>query len=706
MPSDLARLRPWKFRRLLIQAVVLPLVLVGILAAVFSIQIKSLISAGHWLEHTNEVIAVANHVQRLIVDSETGVRGFLLSRDPIFLQPFTEAQQVLSAEFESLARLVADNPVQAAAVEQLRKTYLTWNQTNQDRLDTADAGNFSRQIPLLRLRKNLMDRLRGEFRTFIDEEVRLRKERQKSTQDAAAWALFGGGGAALILGIVLAFLVKGWLVRSSDDYEAVLSSVNEAREWLATTLSSIGDAVIVAHVDGTVAFLNTIAENLTEWKREEAVGRPLVEVFNIVNMHSRLVVDNPVAEVIRRGVIVGLANHTVVIGRNGAESCIEDSAAPIRDAKGVMLGVVLVFRDVTESYRVKRELEESENRFRRLSDAAPVLIWTSNPSKSFDWLNAQWVSFTGVAVEEGLGEGWLRSVHPADRDRVLAAYRLGFDAREPFRMEYRLRRSDGVYRWMLDSASPRSGSQGEFMGYVGSLIDIDEQKRAIEGRDQFLSVASHELRTPLTSLKLETQMRKRGMAQGKVYSDTQWTALLEGYDRQILRLTRLIDDMLDISRIHSGKLSLQRTRFDLAEMAEEVVERTRPQFDAAGVAVTTALDRGVLGDWDRFRMEQVLTNLLSNAIKYGNKRPVTVEVSRKDGQAFLQVSDGGHGIDPVDQNRIFDRFERVGDPDSASGLGLGLFIVREILSLHRGTIRVASELNRGSKFTVSVPLPT
>jgi PAS domain S-box-containing protein len=430
----------------------------------------------------------------------------------------------------------------------------------------------------------------------------------------------------------------------------------------------------------------------------------LAEVFKIINMYSRQVVDNPVEEVIRRGVIVGLANHTVVIGRNGAEACIEDSAAPIRDENGVMLGVVLVFRDVTDSYRVKRELEESENRFRRLADAAPVLIWTSAPDKSLDWLNAQWVAFTGISFEEGSGEGWLRAVHPDDRQRAHETYVTAFNAREPFRTEYRLRRHDGVYRWVLDSGSPRRGPQGEFMGYVGSCIDIDEQKRAIEGRDQFLSVASHELRTPLTSLKLETQMRKRGLVQGKNYSHEQWNSLLDGYDRQILRLTRLIDDMLDISRIHSGKLSLQPSRFELSEMVEDVVERTRPQFDAAGIKVSSELQNSVQGDWDRFRMEQVLTNLLSNGIKYGGGSALRIEVSSADGFGILRVSDSGQGIEPADQKRIFDRFERVGDSDSASGLGLGLFIVREILSLHRGTISVESQVGRGSTFTVTVPL--
>lgn len=233
-----------------------------------------------------------------------------------------------------------------------------------------------------------------------------------------------------------------------------------------------------------------------------------------------------------------------------------------------------------------------------------------------------------------------------------------------------------------------------------------DANEAVAARDDFLSICSHELRTPLTSLKLQTQLTRR-MAD----KDPQFTLspeklrhFLSTTNMQVDRLIRLVEDMLDISRIRAGKLSLQPEAVSLRGLVQEVTERFSPQLAVSGSTLSLHLDQDVTGHWDKFRLEQVLVNLLSNAVKYGAGKPIDIYLSQKDGTAILEVADQGIGIQAESQTRIFERFERAVSKQNISGLGLGLFIVRQILEAHGGNISVASELGKGARFIVRLPL--
>ena len=226
------------------------------------------------------------------------------------------------------------------------------------------------------------------------------------------------------------------------------------KELLATTLTSIGDAVIVTDDQGEVTFLNSEAERLTGWSSDGASRRPLNEIFHIINEQTRQPVENPVEKVIRVGGVVGLANHTVLIAKDGREIPIDDSAAPIRQPGGPLFGVVLVFRDFTERKLAEQALREREERFHTMADNAPVMIWVSGTDKLCTWFNKQWLEFTGRTMEQELGNGWAEGVHPDDFDRCLKTYVESFEARQAFKMEYRLRRHDGEWRWLLDNGTP------------------------------------------------------------------------------------------------------------------------------------------------------------------------------------------------------------------------------------------------------------
>jgi PAS domain S-box-containing protein len=233
-----------------------------------------------------------------------------------------------------------------------------------------------------------------------------------------------------------------------------------------------------------------------------------------------------------------------------------------------------------------------------------------------------------------------------------------------------------------------------------------ELERAVRARDEFLSIASHELRTPLTSLKLQTQMTKRSLEKEgpAALGPERIQKLVSNFDRQIDRITRLVEDMLDISRISTGKLTIAREQVNLCDLLRDLVERHAPLFEEKQVQVSLQCEGLIIGHWDQFRIEQVVSNLLTNAARYGESRPVEITAAREGEFAVLRVVDHGRGIAAENQERIFGRFERAVASDDISGLGLGLYIVRSIVEMHGGSIVVASELGHGAIFTVRLPL--
>ncbi len=232
-----------------------------------------------------------------------------------------------------------------------------------------------------------------------------------------------------------------------------------------------------------------------------------------------------------------------------------------------------------------------------------------------------------------------------------------------------------------------------------------ELQQAVQIRDEFMSIASHELKTPLTSLMLQSQMRKRNLrkADPAAFTLERLAKMFDTDERQIQRITRLIDDMLDISRISSGKLSMNIEQFDLCELIRDLVERSSEQFVAAGCLVKFEVCQSAVGSWDRFRIEQVVMNLLTNAMRYGAGKPIVIRVKLDQDRARIVVHNQGRGIAKEDHERIFQRFERAVSGNEISGLGLGLYIVRQIMEAHHGSIRVESELDQGATFIVELP---
>jgi signal transduction histidine kinase len=233
-----------------------------------------------------------------------------------------------------------------------------------------------------------------------------------------------------------------------------------------------------------------------------------------------------------------------------------------------------------------------------------------------------------------------------------------------------------------------------------------ELEQAVRMRDDFMSIVAHEVRTPLNGLILETQLRKMHLARDNAAAFTldKMHAMVDRDERQIKSLIRLIEDMLDVSRIRTGKLSIRPSRFDLVQLVSNLLQNFASQIEAAETEVSFTAPAPVEGNWDEFRIEQVVTNLLTNALRYGGRSPIQVRVYREGDEARVEVQDHGIGISQENQKRIFQQFERVSAKTVVAGLGLGLFISEQIVAAHGGSIVVESEINEGAQFRVCLPI--
>jgi two-component system CheB/CheR fusion protein len=391
----------------------------------------------------------------------------------------------------------------------------------------------------------------------------------------------------------------------------------------------------------------------------------------------------------------------------------------VLDGEGKPYGIYIHAIDVTQKVLSKRLIEEAQGKLQVALKSAHMGTWDLNPQNyQVRWSERTNELFGVEELDELPLEKALAQIHPQDSARVQNAIQKALDpaGNGEYKIEYRVMKKDGDYRWLslmgqtyfIETEAGRVATN-----FSGVVFDVTEQKhaeaeliRAVQSRDEFLSIASHELKTPLTSLKMQSQLRKRYAIRGDsdTFTKEKLIAMAKNDDDQINRINRLIDDMLDITRINSGKLSITHEEVPARELLNDVVNRFLTVTPEAGSTITIERCEDFIGTWDRFRVDQVITNLVTNAIKYGAGKPIAVTAFSRNGWAIFQVKDQGIGISKADQERIFGQFERAIHKNEISGLGLGLYIVKQIVESHRGKISVDSELSKGSTFTVELPL--
>ncbi|GCE46112.1 PAS domain S-box-containing protein [Thermosporothrix hazakensis] len=359
-------------------------------------------------------------------------------------------------------------------------------------------------------------------------------------------------------------------------------------------------------------------------------------------------------------------------------------------------------RDITERKQAEKALRKAEARLRFLAESMPQKVFIARPDGSIDYVNPQWYDFTGLPAEELLGWSWLQCLHPDDKEATLQSWLHSLKSGEPLEIEHRFRRANGVYCWHISRAIPIRDDTGQITTWIGSTTDIDEQKQLEERKNAFISMASHELKTPVTSLKGFTQILQRRLGKN---ADSQTLMFLNRMDSQLKKLTALITDLLDISKIEIGKLSFHKEPLDLDTLVQETVQNVQEISSTHHIQLQGSTNARIYGDRDR--LEQVLINLLTNAMKYSpHADTVIIRLDRQDNKARIAVQDFGIGIAPEHHHNIFDRFYRVIDSEEQTypGLGIGLYITRTIIERHEGQLWLESQKDKGSTFYVTLPL--
>jgi PAS domain S-box-containing protein len=467
-----------------------------------------------------------------------------------------------------------------------------------------------------------------------------------------------------------------------------LRQAQEARLRYAAIVESSNDAIVSKNLDGIIVSWNAATERLFGYSSAEAVGRPIT-----ILIPSELRDEESV--LFQRLRVGGRVEHyeTVRIAKSGMRVPVSLTISQVIDSVGKIIGFSQIARDITDRKRAEQVLRESEERFRLVADTAPVLIWMSGTDKLCNFFNQGWLNFTGRTLEEEIGEGWVSDVYPDDVQRCLEIYSVSFDARIDFEMEYRLRRFDGEYRWVVDYGVPRFESDGTFCGYIGSCVDITERKssaeslKALTGR---LIHAQEEERTriardlhddfsqrlALQCIELE-QLRKT-LPESETEGRARLLAVLKGAKGMSADIRSLSHEL------HSSRLEYIGLLPALSGLCKEIAEKYKIEVRFSG----SELPIGVPKDLTLclFRVTQ---EALRNIVKHSQANTANVELRLKANGVDLRVTDNGRGFD---------------SGASDLGAGIGLIGMTERLRLVGGKLTIRSKPMSGTEILAEVPL--
>ncbi|HWO42507.1 MAG TPA: PAS domain S-box protein [Candidatus Eisenbacteria bacterium] len=523
---------------------------------------------------------------------------------------------------------------------------------------------------------------------------------------AAAKAIGGGEPARVPLGHHVEEVAD--LSRAIEEAAAAVRTREEAQGQLAAIVEASTDAMISFSLEGAILTWNQAAARLFGYSAEEIQGK---RVSLIVPEDRSEESADLRARVSRGESIAGF--ETVRLKKRGTLFDVAISMSPIRSPDGRVTGIAEIVRDISQRKRAYEALRDSESRFSALAELVPQLVWSAAPEGAVDYLNHRWYEYTGFNPEQSLGWGWLEAIHPQQRDPVRARWQEALRTHNPVETELRLRCADGHYEWFLMRAVPLRDAGGGVTKWFGTCTEIEKQKRAAEAlqeadrrKDEFMAMLGHELRNPLGVVSTVTQLLHRKM------SDVEdLVELREMIERQVRHMSRLIDDLLDVSRIARGRIQLNKQACNLTEVVNETVTDYRSGLEAQGLCVEVQLPEHAL--WvmgDRTRLAQVIGNVLHNAGKFtdaGGMITVRLGADGNDRFAVLTIADTGRGMDSETLAHAFDSFSQAdhGIDRRSGGLGLGLALVKGLIELHGGEVRAFSEgLGRGTEIAIRLPL--
>jgi PAS domain S-box-containing protein len=675
--------------------------------------------AADWAERSRTLVERLHSLMSQLKDAETGQRGYLLTGDLRYLEPYTAALPKIEALRGELATAAAARPDEVrrlSALVGMRLAELA--QTIQVR----QSGRAAEAVALVQTDrgKEAMDTIRALVADLVAmENAELKKREDDVARHGYRTRIVVLAGAVLLA--LLLWLTSSrvsHLVRAQEGLIADLAHLKEeearGHAALATTLRSIGDAVITTDVMGRVKFMNPVAEALTGWSEAAAQQRPLPEVFRIVNETTRQEVENPASKVLRDGIVVGLANHTILLSRDGRQIPIDDSGAPIPGESGAVSGVVLVFRDVTQRRQTQRDLEERERRYRLLFEANPWPMWVyDTDGLAFLAVNEAATRRYGYSREEFL-QMTLRDIRPPEDVPALLANVAQPDRELHTDGPWRHRRKDGSLLHVEITSHPIQFGKAKaclvLVNDITARMKLEDQLRQaqkLEAVGQLAGGIAHDFNNLLTVVEGYAEL---------VYGDLPATDPSRESVQEILvaaqRAASLTRQLLAFSR----RQLLQPIRLNLnANVASTHGMLNR--LLGENIEVTAELAEGL---WDVHadpgQIDQILLNLAVNArdaMESGGRltiRTANVELGGSDSEVLdaavgryvrLSLTDTGHGMDPETQSHIFEPFFTT--KEIGRGTGLGLSTVYGIVKQSGGYIRVESEPGKGSTFSIFLP---
>ncbi|HEX7038012.1 MAG TPA: PAS domain S-box protein [Pseudomonadales bacterium] len=481
----------------------------------------------------------------------------------------------------------------------------------------------------------------------------------------------------------------------------------EDRGALAAIIEASDDAIISKDLQGTVRSWNPGAERLFGYSAEEVIGRSIRLIVPPELWQQELEILGRLA----RGERVRHFD-TVRLTRTGRRLHISLSVSPIVDERGNVIGASKIARDITERKRAEAALRFSEERFRELADNIDQFAWTCDEHGNATWYNRRWYDYTGATVDEMRHGDWRRFHDPELVDGIMARFRKCVASGEPWEDTFPLLGRDGRWRWFLTRATPIRDENGRVVRWFGTNTDITEQRlleqelvAADRRKDEFLATLAHELRNPLAPIRNALEvLNVAGDDAAKI------VRAREIIDRQTRHMVRLVDDLLDVSRITRDRLELRRSTVDLNAVVEQALDVQRAQLEEKALDLNLDLPpHPVTLQGDPVRLAQIVSNLLSNAVRYTPSRGrIAVTVEEQGPDILLRVSDTGAGIPPDQLHAIFEMFTQIKDHHNVQGgLGVGLTLVKRLVELHGGTVEAFSAgPGEGSEFLVRLPAGT
>ncbi len=670
-----------------------------------------------------------NRLLALLTDAETGQRGFIITGSEQYLEPYNIAQIELPGLIAEIEAHSSTRPIFHARLPDLKNLI---QQQQQELITTIELrrtqGFEAAQVIVLENQgKEHMDTIRQIVNGLLIRENNRALERASQTK----LNVLRSSVALAFATLIASAFVIGTMILTKRDVRRRDQTANELRnqrEWFAVTLASIGDAVLTTDTNGKISFMNHIASTITGWPEDQALGKSINEVAEIFDPITKQTLAHPVNTALEQEQIVTLSN-SVVMRQGNDYVAIEDSAAPIYDREQQVIGAVMVFRDVTERYRDEfgqRLLRTLHNKLASTIDLSQVLATSAAvPTPSFSTacglylvLDPDDEPMTSYSSADQALIDWhehqafapaIASGHAQIIDQGLPhGYQSAIII--PFKDQHQL--SGAIV--FLHAERDFDQTDFELAEELGQRMVLAleqahlyrQAQDAVRLRDVFLSIASHELKNPLTTLLGQSQLSLRRLERLN-YEDERLQRSLQAIEAQANRMNKMVTALLDVSRIEMGQLDMQHDQIDLGQLMHNLVNDLALTTDHHQLSYQCLTSQPIQVTGDSMRLEQVFINLINNALKYSPEQTeVLVRVDRNMQQAIVEIRDHGIGIPPEALPNLFTRFYRASNAarSHVAGLGIGLFVVKEIVDLHGGTIDVSSQIGQGSVFTIYLPL--